>query len=241
MGVTAICLLCSDKYGGISSFMQRHFRQHNFMQRMWFWFYGLPNILGLLLLLLGLLLQLALMQTPAGGLPYWLPMCVLLYVLGWIVGWWRQDDNADLHFSQTLDIEATQEALKHMRRQVTGRIPDAAHEHLLNIEKLVLSILPQLMDTQLVSHDLYTVKQTVFDYLPTTLENYLRLPTAYATLHPINAGKTAKTLLIEQLTLIDDSLQQIQHNLFSDDSQALLANQRFLQQRLEQSPSLLDG
>ncbi|WP_230658692.1 hypothetical protein [Psychrobacter sp. I-STPA10] len=203
------------------------------MKKFWFFFYGLPNIFGLIGLLIGLITQLILMlSSTLGGLLYWLPICLLLYALGWLLGWWIQDNDANLHFAQTQTAEQIEHELQQLLAHIKPRIPPQAYEHVKNIQTSVLSVLPHLVAGQFADQNLYTVKQAVFDYLPTTLENYLRLPTVYANMHPVNQGKTAKTLLIEQLATLDDALLKVTHNIFAHDVQALLANQRFLQTRL---------
>ncbi len=212
------------------------------MNKFWFFFYGLPNIYGLAFSLIGLFLQAALMISGNAlptlfWIPLWIPLCLGLYLLGWIMGWWVQNNQADLQFERTVTAEDIANELKKLSKQVKGRIPDAAYTHVQNIEALVLSVLPHLVSGKFANQDLHTVKQAVFDYLPTTLENYLRLPTAYANMHPLDNGKTAKTLLIEQLVLLDNGLQDITHSIFKNDAQSLLANQRFLQSRIGSSAS----
>lgn len=203
------------------------------MNKFWYFFYGLPNIFGLILMLIGLLGQLGLMLLSSrGGLAYWLPICMLLYLVGWIVGWWVQDNEADLHFEQTLTAEQIESELRQLLKRIKSRVPAEAYTLVQSIQTSVLSVLPHLVSGQFANQDLYTVKQAVFDYLPTTLENYLRLPTAYANMHPLDNGKTAKTLLIEQLRMLDEGLSQVTHSIYSNDAQALLSNQRFLQSRL---------
>lgn len=211
------------------------------MKKFWFFFYGLPNIFGMALLLVCLFLQLALMLlTPQGGLSYgyWLSLCVLLYAAGWVIGWWVQDNNADLQFERTVTAEDIADELQKLTKQIKGRIPEPALNHVQRIETSVLSVLPHIVSGEFANQDLHTVKQAVFDYLPTTLESYLRLPTAYATMYAIENGKTAKMLLIEQLSLLDKAVEDITHSILKNDAQALLANQRFLQSRIGSNESL---
>lgn len=208
--------------------------------RFWLFFYGLPNILGMGLLLLGLLGQLVLMLLSThGGLAYWLAICGLLYVAGWLMGWWLQDTDANLTFEQTLTREQIESEMMQLLRRVKGRIPEPAYALVTDIQTSVLGLLPHLVSGKVFNQDLHTVKQTVFDYLPSTLENYLKLPSAYANLHPVHDGKTAKVLLLEQLTLMDSGLKDITHSIYQQDSQALLVNQRFLEQKLGQVETFL--
>jgi hypothetical protein len=102
-----------------------------------------------------------------------------------------------------------------------------------SLESSIDAILPMLDDK---SHgagdqDAYTIRQTALHYLPETIEGYLKLPAAYRNLQPVADGKTAKTLLYEQLTVLDGKMKEIAANLTTNDAQALLANGRFLRER----------
>lgn len=205
------------------------------MTRFWFFFYGLPNIVGMALALLGLLAHIALVVLSAkGGMLYW-PLIVLgLYVFGWLVGYIFENNDADLHFKNALTEEQIKSELEDLLKKIKKRIPKEAYEHVVNIKKAVVTVIPQLLAKKGIgNHDLYTVKKTVFDYLPETLENYLRLPSVYSKVHKLSNGKTADCLLIEQLTVIDTTMQDIVQNIYAEDANQLMANQRFLEQRMQ--------
>lgn len=204
------------------------------MQRFWLFFYGLPNILGMTGLLIGLLIYMLVVATSAltTGIMLLLALIpILCYGFMALVGILLQKPEAKLQFEQTLNAEQIRDELEKLLKRVKSRIAPDAYNHLENIQASMLSVLPQLVAGRFGNHDLFTLKQMVLQYLPTTLENYLKLPPAYASIHPIQDGKTAKVLLTEQLTLMDTALQRVVHNIVQDDAQALLVNQRFLQQK----------
>ena len=68
----------------------------------------------------------------------------------------------------------------------------------------------------------------MFEYLPTALQNYLSLPPAFANLHPVRDGKTARQLLNEQLDILDPEMKEIVVDISANDTQKLLAHGRFL-------------
>lgn len=206
------------------------------MQRFWLYFYDLPNIFGLACLLVALLGYMAfvLLGADFGSAMVLLVAVVLAYPLGWLLGVVLRKKETLLQFEQTLTAEQITAEMQRLLGKVKNRISPDAYTHLESIQASILSVLPQLVAGQFANQDLFTVKKTVFDYLPTTLENYLKLPTAYANRHVIQDGKTAKTLLTEQLALIDTSMQQVVHSIYNDDAQALLVNERFLQGRLQE-------
>lgn len=80
------------------------------------------------------------------------------------------------------------------------------------------------------SQDLHIVQQTAADYLPRTIEAYLKLagdhdPIVTAT------GRTALDELRSQLTLLDSKLDEIAQDLQRQDLNRMLANRRFLEER----------
>ncbi len=89
------------------------------------------------------------------------------------------------------------------------------------------------------SPDLFVVGRTATDYLPSALQVYLNLPRAYATLHKMPNGKTADQVLDDQLTLLASKMDEVADAVHKKDSDALLANGRFLQEKFGASPLAL--
>ncbi len=92
------------------------------------------------------------------------------------------------------------------------------------------------------SQDLYLVRQTASDYLPRTITTYLSMPTETAE-KPVSPGaKTAREELKAQLDLLDSKLDDIAQDLERQDTDRLLANRRFLEQRfgLREGQPVLD-
>jgi hypothetical protein len=82
------------------------------------------------------------------------------------------------------------------------------------------------------SQDLHIVRQTAADYLPRTVEAYLKLtgehdPVVTAT------GRTALEELTSQLSLLDSKLDEIAQDLQRQDLNRMLANRRFLEERFK--------
>jgi hypothetical protein len=81
------------------------------------------------------------------------------------------------------------------------------------------------------SQDLYLVRQTASEYLPRTIETYLALPVEAAEKPMPATGKTPHQELKSQLDLLDAKLDDIAQDLQRQDTDRLLANRRFLQER----------
>jgi len=82
------------------------------------------------------------------------------------------------------------------------------------------------------SQDLHIVRQTAADYLPRTVEAYLKLP---GTGEPVirATGKSALDELKAQLNLLDSKLDEIAEDLQRQDLDRMLANRRFLEERFK--------
>jgi len=82
------------------------------------------------------------------------------------------------------------------------------------------------------SQDLYLVRQTATDYLPRTIDTYLAMVDKQAAEKPMTPeGKTPHQELKAQLDLLDSKLDHIAQALERQDTDRLLANRRFLEQR----------
>jgi hypothetical protein len=79
------------------------------------------------------------------------------------------------------------------------------------------------------------IRQTALHYLPEALNSYLALPRMYAENVPVQDGKTARDVLIDQLKLIDAKMRETATAMYRNDADQLLANARFLQERFADS------
>jgi hypothetical protein len=107
-------------------------------------------------------------------------------------------------------------------------------EHLESIRRSITEVLPKLADARGFDDNLFTVRETVLRYLPETLANYVALPPAFRATRVLKAGKTARDLLTEQLTILDDQLKEVVDNAARGDAEALLANGKFLEAKFRQ-------
>ena len=123
------------------------------------------------------------------------------------------------------EIKAALDSLSH---DIDGRVPKNVSALVDSIAQSIIEILPTMAKDNTEDQNTYTIRQTALQYLPETLKNYLDLPPAFRNLYPVQDGKTATQLLVEQLTLLDGKMKEIVNNYLANDSQALVANGRFL-------------
>jgi hypothetical protein len=206
----------------------------NRAQRILLYLYSTPNIVGSILGIVGLLLFFTgLIQD------FWLLIVVGLYLIGVFVT--PNDPTFDLTFQNQVSVDEIRTELEKLVGSARKRIPKEALEKVESIKTSILSILPQIVDINAGDRNLFIIRQTALDYLPETLEYYMNLPPAYANLHPIRNGKTARQLLLEQLDLLDNEMQAIVADFHRNDSQKILAHSRFLEQKFRRDDLLAVG
>lgn len=79
-----------------------------------------------------------------------------------------------------------------------------------------------------LAHD---VRTTATEYLPQTIDAYLRMPPAFRNIKKLQDGKTATQIFQEQIALLKSHLQSVVNDLAANDATALLANGRFLREK----------
>jgi hypothetical protein len=131
-----------------------------------------------------------------------------------------------------LDVERLRRTLDDLVASARTKVSAPTLVKVQSIRRTVLEILPRSGALADDVERLYLVEQTVLDYLPTALSSYLELPTSYATTEAIRDGKTAQELLLEQITLLDDTMREIADHLNRQGSDRLVAHGRFLDERL---------
>ena len=190
--------------------------------RVLLYLYSRKNIVACALALLGI----ALFFLGVIG-PVWPAVVVGMYLIGALV----------TPSGQKWDLLGGQEpsditgALERQVAAVKGKVPDDVFQKVVSIQQTILSIVPKLNRLGPGSQDAFIVQKTASDYLPSTLQAYLNLPRAYATVHRMDDGRTAAQVLMDQLTLLDTKMEEVADAVNKNDTDALLANGRFLADR----------
>jgi hypothetical protein len=201
-------------------------------QRVVKYLYSTKNIVGSLLAIVGLVLF---FTGVVGAL--WPVIVIGLYLIGVLV----TPGTATVDLRSGFDPDDVRHALDHEVHAVSGRVPADILAKVQNIQQIILGILPRTGALPPGSPELFVVERTATDYLPTSLESYLNLPRAYATLHPVQDGKTAKQVLLDQLSLLESKMTEVADDVHRNDTDRLLANGRFLEERFGRSALSLDS
>lgn len=196
--------------------------------RLWLFLYGYPNLVGSLLGLAGLGLFFAGLIGPG-----W-PLIVLgLYALGWVLAWQFAPGPEHLEIAREAHASALLEELEDIIRRVDKRLPKEAVQLLRSLRDTLAELLPRLAASPIFSQQTHSLEKTVRDYLPTTLENYLRLPPMFARAHSLDGGRTAQALLLEQLGLLNQAMGDMLADTLAQDARRLAENGRFLEQKFQ--------
>ncbi len=138
----------------------------------------------------------------------------------------------------------TAEALQLLREDLLPRLPPQPQQVLEDIINTVDALMPRLKEMEaqglVEASSRAMLKQTVTHLLPDAANTYLRLPPEYANQVAIDGNKTAQDLLLDQLHMLQEHVNELEANLLSADVNKLLANGRFLQDKLRQHSSPLE-
>lgn len=196
--------------------------------------YTLRNIAGCSLGLLGISLYLTGVIDQ-----WWFPISVGLYAVGALLVPAQNSMDADVYQQYAgYDGKRLVESVEQLLQQTQKQLPVEAVALLRSIPPTLESLLPRMAGSRaspaspmLPPDQVQTVVGAITRDLPQTIAGYVRLPVAFANLHPLQQGKTAKNLLLEQLQLLKEQLDKIAEAAFKDDADALLTNGRYLQEK----------
>lgn len=138
--------------------------------------------------------------------------------------------------------EDVRAALERVAEQLTAQgAPAFVRQRVERIDRLVRETLPRLPGLGLGSADAYAVVATATSYLPEAVDGYLRLPRDFADTRPIDGGRTALMVLIDQLELLGATMERVLDAAVHSDAQALIAHGRFLQAKFHPTTNPLES
>ncbi len=116
-------------------------------------------------------------------------------------------------------------------RTTRADLPSGIAREVEAIQATLLDLIARIPRISSGDADVFTIRQTIRDYLPEALASYRALPRDLATQRPIQAGKTAHDHLLDQLQVLHRGLQEIAGRLPEEDAQRLLVHGRFLKDK----------
>ena len=139
-----------------------------------------------------------------------------------------------------LDADALQRSLSALLAETRNKLPQDLWEKVHAVASTVVDVMPAYRAPGgLEAQDRFVVERTVVDYLPSSVQSYLKLPAVYRSSPlPETGGKTAGQLLSEQLDLLVQRMRQVADTAYRKDLETLLVHGRFLRSKF--GPSSLD-
>jgi len=190
--------------------------------------YSNKNIVGSILGIIGLILFFTGVIEK-----FWLPIVISLYFIG-ILGT-PGEPQLEIQLGNPITVEEIKDSLESLIRTIKKKVSPDILNLVLSIKDSIFDILQDFERMNAVfDHNFFTIKQTVFKYLPSLIENYLKLPWSFRRVHVIKDGKTAHQILIEQLKLMDSKIKQIVVSIHENNTQELINNSKFLEDKFKE-------
>jgi hypothetical protein len=156
------------------------------------------------------------------------------YGIGALVA--RDDGVLETTINAQMNVNDAVAAVGRLAAESQKRLPPDIASLVEQIASAVVDVLPRLAARNVADAVFIDVRATATTYLPDTLNAYLTVPAAYRNTVAIRDGKTARQIVVEQLTVLAAKMQEIAKNAVVDDAQALLANGKFLKERFAAAP-----
>jgi hypothetical protein len=184
-------------------------------------------------------------------------ICALVAVIAYLAGivhdfWWEiaigayavpalaipgQRETGVSLSRQMSDAEVV-DNLKHLADRCQKLLPPDTATDVVEICGMLETAIPAISGKNYPDQLAHDVRTTATEYLPQTIDAYLRMPPAYRNIKKVQDGKTATQVFGEQVTLLKSHLQAVVNDLATNDANALLANGRFLREKFA-SPEFL--
>jgi hypothetical protein len=163
---------------------------------------------------------------------HWYELAAIGYGLGYLVMYRKAPDQVPQGLSSA-------QTLEWLRNKALPKLTGDAQNLLKSILEIAEELMPRLKEMEaqgiVQAENRSKLKQLLTSYLPDVLEEYLKLPSMYARSVPVNQGKTAQGLLIEQLTLMQSHVTEVRDSFYSENINVLLANGQFLKEKFDKS------
>ena len=135
-----------------------------------------------------------------------------------------------------LDKNDVRTSLDRIQMQIVAKVPARITTTVNTISRTINEILPRANALGAGSPGQYVLYACATDYLPTAIQAYLDLPRHYADTHVVVDGKTSLDLLADQLDLLEKEIKEIAANVNRADTDKLVANGRFLEEKFGSHP-----
>ncbi|MBV8748512.1 MAG: hypothetical protein JO103_02235 [Candidatus Eremiobacteraeota bacterium] len=165
---------------------------------------------------------------------FWYVIVAGSYGIGALVA--RDSGALETHLNSEMSVHDAIDGVTKLADEARKRLPPDIANLAGEIAAAVAEVLPRLAAHGVADATFADVRSTATRYLPDTLNAYLTVPAAYRNTAVIADGKTARQIVVEQLTVLAGKMKEIEQDAVADDAQSLLANGRFLKERFAAAP-----
>jgi hypothetical protein len=157
------------------------------------------------------------------------------------VGWRRRlelflGSRRNIAMFDSDDADEIRTGLQRLLNTIRGRVADDVYQAVGRICYSIAQTLPTNgRPSDPTDPNVNLIRQTGLNYLPQALDAYLSIPRTYAERRPVVSGKTPHDILMDQLNLMDTKMREAAEDLARSDTERLLTNARFLQERFATS------
>jgi hypothetical protein len=198
--------------------------------------YSRKNIVGSALGLVGLAL---LFFGVTGGI-VGLGVVAGLYAIGYLVT--PPERGLALTLFNTEDTRDIRAGLDKLLSSIRYRVADDIFQKCGSIAHSIVMTLPANgAGIDPADPNVNLIRQTALSYLPQALDAYLAIPRIYAERRQLDNGKTAHDVLMDQLNVMDAKLHDVADAVAKNDTDRLMSNVRFLQERFADSQLQVAG
>lgn len=159
---------------------------------------------------------------------WWLPLTIAAYLFGWLIL-----PPSRPPILEQLPQMPIDQAIDAICADFGPRLPAEPRARLGHIQALIHELAPRFANPAFPATAGIELANTVSRDLPATIGNYLALPASFAKMHTLRDGKTAQTLLTEQLVLLHNELTEMAADLYSEDADKLISHGEYLKQKFQ--------
>ena len=167
------------------------------------------------------------------GTPVWIGVTAGLYAIGYLLA--PVAARVDVRHEAATDPTDIRDRLNSLMHGIRGKVADDLYAKAWSIRESIFRTLEVEREGNEADPNVYLIRQTALSYLPEAFATYLRLPRVVAERRSIANGRTPHDVLLEQLDLMDGRLEKVADDIARSDSDALMANGRFLAEKFGSS------
>jgi hypothetical protein len=165
---------------------------------------------------------------------FWYAIVAGSYAIGALAA--RDGGVLETQLDDQMNVNDAVAGVARLAAEAQKRLPPDIASQVADIATAVEEILPRLSARNVADATFVDVRATATTYLPDTLNAYLAVPAAYRNTATIRDGKTARQIVVEQLTVLAAKMKEIAQDAVVNDAQSLLANGLFLKERFATAP-----